>query len=174
MRLSVRVGSALLVLVFLLSMGGYHGIYWSLRRQARAEMHEQLQRHAEPEGHWYSQTELAGAQWVEKNEIRFRNQMYDIKERKWENGRYYYYCVADEKEQRLNETYARLQQMADDGNSSMPGPLKTWIKKSKDQETATYSLHTAPQPADDNPRRSSSSQFLYSCYLPVYSPPPEA
>lgn len=122
-----KIQALILLNCLLLTIPGYHFFYQYGIKKAKEEMHEMI-RGASLSSEIItldlSPSELSSIEWENDHEFRFEESMYDLVDRKDNNGRILLTCIQDEKESRLSNAYRKAGHKDSNENS----PLQEWLR----------------------------------------------
>jgi hypothetical protein len=109
-----KIVSILLLFCLILNIVGYHVIFYFRQAEIKAEMKKSLliRAHSEDEtGFSFSLNDkkaISTLDWVGDNEFKLNGQMYDVIEKKIENGKLILRCISDIKETALIKTFYQM------------------------------------------------------------------
>jgi len=125
-----RLTGIFLLVLFLHNLGGYYWVYHFLRRQAKSEMKAYIRKNHgnDPGVSVFSEEQSKDFEWIEDHEFRYRGMMYDIVKTEERNGKKYFHCVKDEREEELISAFLDIRMIMEEADEETE-PIKQWIKK---------------------------------------------
>jgi hypothetical protein len=102
----------LLLISFSVQLRGYH-IYFhyrqgTIRKAAKKAIRQRIKEENTEEFIFTIATGHEKPEWENDHEVRFRGEMYDVIEKREENGMLYIRCISDEKERILVDNYRQV------------------------------------------------------------------
>lgn len=114
---------------------------------------------------------INGLQWENKNEFRLNGQMYDVVEKRIENGRVIISCINDKREAALIKDYENARK-DDFGSSSSKRPM-TFLKLMTSLFTIPIIVEPGKPLIGNSYPSAYNKMFIPSRSIEVLSPPPQ-
>jgi hypothetical protein len=103
-------------------VSGYQIVFYLQLRQVKSEMKSNINKLKSSEiisVFSFEQTKAAELEWKEDHEFRFNGELYDVIEKRFENGKLIIRCISDKNETKLIEDYKKNTEKNTPGNASL-------------------------------------------------------